>query len=64
MGAKVIAGKQREALLDGDACHYDIDKGYTMHDIKGVRDDCIIIKLGTPTIINHIRMLLWDKDLR
>lgn len=62
-GSKVIAGELTEALLDGDHDNYDMDRGYTRHAI-GAGDQGIIIKLGSPCIINHIRMLLWDRDLR
>lgn len=63
MGAKVVAGEMTEALLDGDHFNYDMERGYTRHTIS---DDLqgIILRLGTPCIVNHIRMLLWDRDLR
>ncbi|KAF5292804.1 hypothetical protein FQA39_LY13849 [Lamprigera yunnana] len=63
-GSKVVAGELMEALLDGDHCNYDMERGYTRHAINGPGDQGIIVKLGTPSIINHIRMLLWDRDLR
>lgn len=53
-----------EYLLDGDYYSYDMEKGYTRHGINGPGDHGIIVKLGQPSIINHIRMLLWDRDLR
>lgn len=62
MGAKVVAGEMREALLDGDHLNYDMERGYTRHTIAD--EQGIIVRLGTPCIINHIRMLLWDRDLR
>ncbi|KAL1514131.1 hypothetical protein ABEB36_003442 [Hypothenemus hampei] len=64
MGSKVIAGELPEFLLDGDNYSYDMDKGYTRHAINLPGDEGIIIKLGVPSIINHIRMLLWDRDIR
>lgn len=64
MGSKVIAGELMEALLDGDCYNYDMERGYTRHAINGPGDQGIIVKLGTPCIINHIKMLLWDRDLR
>lgn len=64
MGAKVVAGELLEALLDGDHTNYDMERGYTRHAINGLGDQGIIVKLGTPSIINHIKMLLWDRDLR
>lgn len=62
-GSKVITGEVPEALLDGDHDNYDMDSGYTRHAI-GPGNQGIIIKLGSPCIINNIRMLLWDRDLR
>uniref|UniRef100_A0AAR5QFU2 BTB/POZ domain-containing protein 9 n=1 Tax=Dendroctonus ponderosae TaxID=77166 RepID=A0AAR5QFU2_DENPD len=63
-GAKVLTGELTEFLLDGDHSSYDMDKGYTRHAITGPGDQGIIVKLGFPSIINHIRMLLWDRDIR
>ncbi|XP_066254986.1 BTB/POZ domain-containing protein 9-like [Euwallacea similis] len=63
-GSKVVAGELTEYLLDGNNCNYDMDKGYTRHAINGPGDQGIIVKLGVPSIINHIRMLLWDRDIR
>lgn len=64
MGSKVVAGELVEYLLDGDRNSYDMEKGYTRHGISGPGDQGIIVKLGVPSIINHIKMLLWDLDLR
>lgn len=64
MGAEVITGEFTSALLNGDHFNYDADRGYTRHAISDANDTGIIVKLGTPSIINHIHMLLWDKDLR
>ncbi|KAI4466825.1 Galactose-binding-like [Holotrichia oblita] len=64
MGSKVISGELMEALLDGDYNNYDMERGYTRHAINGPGDQGILVKFGTPSIINHIRMLLWDRDLR
>lgn len=64
MGSMVVAGELMEALLDGDCYNYDMERGYTRHAINGAGDVGIIVKLGTPCIINHIKMLLWDRDLR
>lgn len=63
-GAKVISGELPDALLDGDAYNYDMERGYTRHAITDIGDHNITIRLGTPFIINHICMLLWDRDLR
>jgi hypothetical protein len=54
----------RSALLDGDSHNYDMERGYTRHAINESGDHGILIKLGTQAIINHIKMLLWDRDLR
>lgn len=64
LGSKVVGGELTEYLLDGDFFAYDMEKGYTRHAINGPGDQGIVVKLGVPSIINHIRMLLWDRDLR
>ncbi|CAF4299951.1 unnamed protein product, partial [Adineta steineri] len=38
------------------------DRGYTRHLIDDTHNICI--KLDGPSIINHIKLLLWDKDTR
>ncbi|XP_044738078.1 BTB/POZ domain-containing protein 9 [Chrysoperla carnea] len=73
-GATVIAGELREALLSGETEKYDMERGYTRHAIGepspataggGTTDPGgIIVQLGSPCIINHIKLLLWDRDLR
>ncbi|KAJ8942635.1 hypothetical protein NQ318_013348 [Aromia moschata] len=63
-GSKVVAGELMEYLLDGDYYTYDMEKGYTRHAINGPGDHGIIVKLGVPSIINHVKMLLWDRDTR
>ncbi|XP_057329517.1 BTB/POZ domain-containing protein 9 [Microplitis mediator] len=62
--ADVLQGEMRSFLLDGDTHSYDMEQGYTRHVINDPKDHGIVIKLGTPSIINHIKMLLWDRDLR
>ncbi|XP_024085008.1 BTB/POZ domain-containing protein 9 isoform X2 [Cimex lectularius] len=62
-GTQVLQGEMKSALLDGNTMNYDMENGYTRHSINDVRDS-IIIKLGSQCIVNHIKMLLWDKDLR
>lgn len=64
MAAKVVSGELTDFLLDGDHFNYDMERGYTRHAINEPADQGIIVKLGSPCIINHIRMLLWDRDLR
>lgn len=64
LGAEVMQGEMRSALLDGDCTNYDMDRGYTRHSIDEAGDQGILIKLGTQCIINYIKMLLWDRDTR
>ncbi|XP_076245296.1 BTB (POZ) domain containing 9 [Calliopsis andreniformis] len=63
-GAEVLQGEMRSYLLNGDTKDYDMEKGYTRHTITESQEHGILIKLGTQSIINHVKMLLWDKDLR
>ncbi|CAF1228299.1 unnamed protein product [Rotaria sordida] len=60
--AQVIEGEVKQYLLDGDIINYDLDRGYTRHLIDDVHHICV--KLDGPSIINHIKLLLWDKDAR
>jgi BTB/POZ domain-containing protein 9 len=64
LGAEVLQGEMRSALLDGNTFRYDLEKGYTRHAIQDIDDQGIVVKLRTQSLINHIRMLLWDRDLR
>ncbi|XP_058443834.1 BTB/POZ domain-containing protein 9 isoform X2 [Malaya genurostris] len=63
--SRTVQGEYRPALLDGDTNSYDMDKGYTRHSISdtGVSPG-IIVQLGKMFIINHIKILLWDRDTR
>ncbi|XP_002121668.4 BTB/POZ domain-containing protein 9-like [Ciona intestinalis] len=67
-GAQVVQGEMCASLLDGDSGNHDLDRGYTRHDINdeknGPKERCIKVKLGQPSIINRIKLLLWDKDNR
>jgi len=63
-GAQVIHGEMKAALLDGDTTNYDLDHGFTRHPIDDNNGLGITIRLGQPSIINGIRMLLWDRDMR
>lgn len=38
--------------------------GYTRHSISDSGDLNIVVELGTISIINHIKVLLWDRDIR
>ncbi len=68
--AIVIRGEFKAALLDGDVINYDLDRGFTYHPIDngstqtGSEVNSIVIKLGSPSIFNQIKLLLWDKDVR
>lgn len=64
-GAQVLQGEMRTFLLNGDTHNYDMERGYTRHTISDTEEHGgILIKLGSQYIINHIKMLLWDLDLR
>lgn len=65
-GATVLKGEMRQAILDGDCQNYDVERGFTRHiiDENGEGSGGIVIKLRQQCILNHIRMLLWDRDLR
>lgn len=62
--AIVINGEFKTALLDGDVVNYDFDRGFTYHPIDDTSQNSIIVKLGSPSIFNQIKLLLWDKDIR
>lgn len=63
-GAQVIRGEMKAALLDGDSQNYDLDRGFTRHPIDDNYGQGIVIKLARPYIINMIKVLLWDRDMR
>jgi len=63
-GAQVIRGEMKAALLDGDTNNYDLDRGFTRHPIDDNNGHGIVVRLGQSSIINAIRMLLWDRDMR
>ncbi|XP_050981823.1 BTB/POZ domain-containing protein 9 [Labeo rohita] len=64
-GAVVVKGEMKSALLDGDTQNYDLDHGFSRHPIEEEgRAAGIQVRLGQPSILNHIRLLLWDKDSR
>jgi len=58
-----MQGEMRSALLESDSSGHDHERGCTRHNINE-NDGGIMIKLGHPSIINYIKMQLWDKDLR
>ncbi len=59
----VIEGELKNALLNGDNINYDMERGFTRHPIED-KNAGIVVQLGMQCIINHIRLLLWDKDAR
>jgi BTB/POZ domain-containing protein 9 len=63
-GAQVIRGEMKASLLDEDCTNYDLDRGFSRHPIDENNGQGIVIKLANPYIINTIRMLLWDRDMR
>ncbi|KAJ8009352.1 hypothetical protein DPEC_G00088000 [Dallia pectoralis] len=63
-GAQVVKGELKSALLDGDTQNYDLDHGFSRHPIEDDGRSGLQIKLGQAFIINHIRILLWDRDSR
>lgn len=63
-GAQVLHGELRAALLDGDVHTYDMERGFTRHPIDDNNGQGILVMLGRQCIINHMRMLLWDRDMR
>ncbi|KAL1138587.1 hypothetical protein AAG570_008650 [Ranatra chinensis] len=64
LGTEVLQGEMRAALLDGNHFIYDMERGYTRHRINDAGDHGIVIKLGTQALVNNMRMLLWDRDVR
>ncbi|GAB0091414.1 BTB/POZ domain-containing protein 9 [Sergentomyia squamirostris] len=62
--SRTIQGELRSSLLDGDTDSYDMERGYTRHTINEANDQGIVVELGAICIINHIKLLLWDKDVR
>ncbi|XP_077443062.1 BTB/POZ domain-containing protein 9 [Stigmatopora argus] len=63
-GAQVVKGELKSALLDGDTQNYDLDHGFSRHPIEEDGRAGIQVKLGQPAIVNHVRLLLWDRDSR
>lgn len=65
-GARVVQGTcDGPSLIEASDHPYDQDKGFTRHVITSKNDENgIIVELGNIYIINHIKMLLWDKDTR
>lgn len=65
--SKTVEGDLRSCLLDGDTVNYDSERGFTRHPIKDKDtgpSGGILVELGTISIINHIKILLWDRDSR
>uniref|UniRef100_A0A1L8DAN5 BTB/POZ domain-containing protein 9 n=1 Tax=Nyssomyia neivai TaxID=330878 RepID=A0A1L8DAN5_9DIPT len=62
--SRTIKGELPSSLLDGDTDSYDMERGYTRHTINEANDQGIVVELGRIFLINHIKILLWDKDVR
>ena len=63
-GGQVIRGEMKAALLDGDTENYDLDRGFARHPIDDNYGQGLVVKLEMPCIINGMRLLLWDRDMR
>jgi len=59
---RIVSGEMKHTLLDNDGINYDLDRGYTRHLIDDTHRICL--KLDGPSIINRIKLLLWDRDAR
>ncbi|KAG7267082.1 hypothetical protein CRUP_024448, partial [Coryphaenoides rupestris] len=55
-GAQVVKGELKSALLDGDTQNYDLDHGFSRHPIEEDGRAGLQIKLGQPSIVNHVSM--------
>ncbi|XP_065661454.1 BTB/POZ domain-containing protein 9 isoform X4 [Hydra vulgaris] len=62
-GATVLSGEFCDTLFDGEFACYDLERGFTRHLISDEKQG-IVIALSRPSIINMIKLLLWDKDQR
>ena len=62
--AQVIHGEMKAPLLDGDHVNYDLDRGFTRHAIDDSDGQGVVIQLNVPYIINMVKLLLWDRDMR
>lgn len=66
-GAEVTEGEFANFLLDGNSKEYTFDKGFSRHMIgnsESGEPKAIAVCLAQPTILNHLKLLLWDKDDR
>ena len=41
-----------------------MERGFSRHPIDDNQDKGIVVRLGMQSIINHFRLLLWDRDNR
>ena len=52
MGAQVLQGEMRTALLDGDTTNYDMERGFTRHPIEEDKNRRVcrwrVVRLGQP----------------
>lgn len=56
--------RSRNSLLNGDTTNYDWDSGYTCHELEAAPNNCIIVQLAQPYLLDSMRLLLWDRDDR
>ena len=63
---QVIAGENRDDLLNGKSskADFDMEKGFARHHIDDNHGQGILLRLGMQCIINFIKLRLWDKDMR
>lgn len=61
--ATIIYGDGAHPLLNGDASQYDLERGVISHSINE-KTRGIIVELGRPFTINHIRLLLCEREQR
>lgn len=61
--AKTIEGILPSALLNGSSTEFDKEKHHTQHLIGGDTKG-IVVDLGKPFAINHIKIRLWTRDNR
>ena len=63
----MVEGEFANYLLDGNVNDYTYDKGFCRHMIGQTETGehkAIAIRLSQPTILNNLKLLLWDKDER
>uniref|UniRef100_A0A0N5AMB9 BTB domain-containing protein n=1 Tax=Syphacia muris TaxID=451379 RepID=A0A0N5AMB9_9BILA len=61
--ARVINGEGGIRFLNSDTCRYDMEHSVVSHLIHE-NSQGIVVELDRPYNINHLRLLLWDRDQR